>query len=379
MLEASKLFEIDARTQLVTPPFLDRSPAPHRAARKLPIRDVPESARQEITGQPFRELPLPAPEHYRPTSSMLYEPLRPGVPHRLPLPPLLTSPSPTQSSVPRPCERVPLAFSTGGPALADPRPVPGRERADLAFLAQTCARAKRPFGEALALWNLAVLYDNAGLWLKAARRYWDFLRVCKRFGHTAAVLAALSCLGCDMYLLGEPARAVEYWEELARNIDLGVEFCALAGVEWVSAEDLAVSALTDLGFGYIALGDTARGLEHLARALVSAEELGAAEVVAVLQTDIGYFGGEFLPAEEVVNETEAVSFLCEIGNNVRRSGNLERASDILQEAHGRAVTSGDSTSMVRSSCKLGVTIGTAKMKEVFGAMSQHMMAQMGDE
>ena len=65
---------------------------------------------------------------------------------------------------------------------------------ELRTLITTCARSQRPLAEALAYWNIAIEYENAGEHVLAHNELQNFIKPCQRAGYTPGILTGLSSL-----------------------------------------------------------------------------------------------------------------------------------------------------------------------------------------
>lgn len=209
------------------------------------------------------------------------EPFRTGVPHRLPLPPLLAAPTPSDSSRTltgssiRPAARRRLVASPvltqaseqAPVAIEDPKTCDEGLLSDLRVLARACSRAGRPLAEALCHWNMAVEYESGFCCREAIACFKRFIAPCVRAGYTPGVVAGLSAISACLYCLGEYAEAIKASETALEAVPDAVQIVESTTGGWVSASLAAASLLNTIGLAFVQLVDYEAAAVAYSRAL----------------------------------------------------------------------------------------------------------------
>lgn len=249
------------------------------------------------------------------------EPFRTGVPHRLPLPPLLSAPTPsgpslfftgTSQGAIKPVPRRPLAPEptltvmepTEGAAPVKaygcPRQVSNSLLSDLKLLSQACGRASRPLAEALCYWNMAVEYEAAFLLKEAIAYFRKFIFPCVRAGYTPGVVAGLSSIASALYCQGNYSEAITACETALEAVPEAIHVCESTTGGWVTSSLAAASLLNTIGLCFTQLLDYEAATVAFSRALQHSLQVADQRVekaICANQASANALVGDFAKAE----------------------------------------------------------------------------------
>lgn len=253
------------------------------------------------------------------------EPFRTGVPHRLPLPPLLSAPTPSgptafysgnsQGSI-KPVARRPLAPEPTFAALEDessvapvhpyggPRKLSTSLLTDLKVLSVACSRASRPLAEALCYWNTAVEYESAFMLDDAIRYFKKFMAPCARAGYSPGAVAALSSIAAALYCQGKYQEAIAACETALEALSDAVSVCASTTGGWVSSSLAAASLLNTIGLCFTQVLDYEAAIVAFSRALQHSLQVADQRIekaICANQASANALVGDFMKAESCLD------------------------------------------------------------------------------
>lgn len=257
--------------------------------------------------------------------SSLPELFRTGVPHRLPLPPLLAAPTPkrgdafltgiSHGSI-KPVARRPLApnpsltiaDATEGKSevhvLGGPRSLNKSQVSDLKMLSLACIRASRPLAEALCYWNIAVEYESAYTCGDAISYFRKFINPCVRSGYTPGVVSGLSCVSASLYCLGNYTEAVAAAETALELVPDACHLCETTTGGWVTPSYAAASLLNTIGLCFAQILDYEAATVAFSRALQHALQVpdqSVEKAICANQAAANALVGDFKKAESCLD------------------------------------------------------------------------------
>ena len=222
-------------------------------------------------------------------------------------------------------------------------------------------------------------YDSAAFYADSARRF------ARRIGDHVAEARATSNLGSLAQRMGDPSRAVDYFNR------------ALSLQRAAGNDGEVANSLNNLGFVYSTdLADYPRSLTDHLEALSIRERIGDKQGVALSLNNIGivysrlreydralaYFNRALVLRRELGNQPRVSSTLSNIGDTYLEKGDMERALRYQREALEIRIATNDRSAIAMSHRNIGLIFlkrhqFDAARQELLEAMQ--MVTELGDK